>query len=487
MFPKMRVMHSMLNISKTKTPNSDDKLDAQNLLQGHQNRRSMTPVLLVGYVLTICAGCLQLYFLIRAVTSVSSPSYDDYYQPVFVAFFFFLFTILFIGRYLVTMLFAFIEGSKQISESIFNDIDAPLVTILIPCFNEEGNIEKTIQSALNVDYPALEIIVIDDGSTDNTLKMAQEYISVHNADIKLITQKNSGKSTALNAGYKQALGEYILSMDADSELEPQSIRKLVARSLESNAGAVAGMVRIKNTRNMLTYLQQLEYVMMNGTARLFQSFFSSVLVSPGPISLFSRAALERTVKYRNDIGLVDRKTEDGPWESVTFAEDALLSMTMLAAGESCVFEPNAVCLTQAPDSSGTLMNQRYRWIRGNLQAALSVWDLWKRAPSRKPNLSIWILWFIIELIIWPIVDVFGVIIIVIMLTTSGAPIEAFFWYLILMSTDIAAVMFAATASNSRRRLAILVPFYRLGYGILLQSVSLMAFWDQKRNAKMKWS
>ncbi len=479
--------------SKNQTKNSDIEFNLNKLFSRvgkdptNQDWRSMTPILLVGYILTIAAGCLQIYFLIKAITSVSDGSYESYYQPVFVAFFFFFFSIFFIGRYLVTMLFAFLEGSKVIDESIIDDSNAPLVTILIPCFNEEDNIERTIDSALNVDYPALEVIVINDGSTDDTLKIAQDYITKLKADVKVLTQENSGKALALNKGYKQALGEYILSMDADSELDPSSIRRLVARGLETNAGAVAGLVHIKNTRNMVSYLQQLEYVMMNGTSRLFQSFFSAVLVSPGPISLFSRAALERTINYRNDIGLIDVKSQDGPWEDLTFAEDAKLSMTMLAAGESCVFEPSAVCLTQAPNSTGTLMNQRYRWIRGNLQAAIGAWNLWKRGPSRKPSLSVWIIWFLIESIIWPLVDVFGVIIIVLVLTTSGAPGEAFIWYLVLMCSDIAAVLFAATACNSRRRLALLVPFYRLGYGLLLESVALMAFLDQKRNAKMKWS
>jgi len=449
--------------------------------------RSMTPLLLAGYFLTITVGCVQVYFLVRAISGLSDSTGIGYWQSVLVSFFFFFFSIFFVGRYLVTMMFAFLEGSKIIDERIVSDSDAPLVTILIPCFNEAENIIATISSALSVNYPALEIIVIDDGSSDDTVKLAKAYAAEHAPNVKVVTQENSGKASALNNGYELASGEYILSMDADSELDPHSVRRLVARSIESNAGAVAGQVHIKNTRSMLAYLQQLEYVMMNGTARLFQSFFSSVLVAPGPITLFSRAALQRTIEFRNSVGLQQTKDETGPWETSTFAEDAKLSMTMLAAGESCVFEPSAVCLTQAPVAAGGLMNQRYRWIRGNLQAAMGTWALWKRAPSRKPSMSLWIIWFLIESLIWPLVDVFGVIIIVLVLTSAGSPGEGLIWYLALMCSDIAAALFAATACNGRRRLALLVPFYRLGYGLLLECIALIAFLDEGRGAKMKWN
>jgi biofilm PGA synthesis N-glycosyltransferase PgaC len=449
--------------------------------------RSMTPLLLAGYFLTISVGCVQVYFLVRAITGLSGESGMGYFQSVMIAFFFFFFSLFFVGRYLVTMLFAFLEGSKIVDETVLNDIDAPLVTILIPCYNEADNIAATIASALGVDYPALEVIVIDDGSTDDTVKLAEAYAANHNGNIKVITQQNTGKASALNKGYKLASGEYILSMDADSELDTQSVRRLVARSIASGAGAVAGQVHIKNTRSMLAYLQQLEYVMMNGTARLFQSFFSSVLVAPGPITLFNRAALERTIVYRNSVGLQQTNDPAGPWETSTFAEDAKLSMTMLASGEACVFEPSAVCLTQAPAGNASLMNQRYRWIRGNLQAAMGTWALWKRASGRKPSLSLWIMWFLIESLIWPLIDVFGVIIIVLVLINNGGAAEGFFWYLALMCSDIAAALFAATACNGRRRLAFLVPFYRLGYGLLLECVALVAFFDESRGGKMKWN
>ena len=455
-------------------------------------KRSLTPLLLLGFFLTIAVGCAQVYFLVSAISALSVSSDLSYLQTVLIAFFFFFFSIFFIGRYLMTMLFAFLEGSKKVTDWTLPETEAPLVTIIIPAYNEVENIESTITSALHINYPALQIIVVDDGSTDATFQSAQDFVTRHTdshvtSSIQVVTQKNTGKAAALNHGYSLATGDYILSMDADSELDPNSVRRLVARTLASGAEVVAGQVLIKNTRNMLSYLQHLEYIMMNGTSRMFQSFFSAVLVAPGPITLFSRVGLEKSIKFRKESNTPETDIVSGPWETSTFAEDAKLSMTILAAGGKSVFEPTAVCLTQAPLSLKALLNQRYRWIRGNLQAIKSSWNLWTRVPSNKPGLGLWLTWFIIESIIWPLVDVFGALIIVLILVNSSAFDQGFMWYIALMSADVAAALFAASVCNARLNLALLVPFYRMGYGFLLQGIALIAFIDESRRTKMTWS
>jgi biofilm PGA synthesis N-glycosyltransferase PgaC len=457
-----------------------------------KKQRSLTPLLLLGYFLTIGVGCAQVYFLVKAVTGLSENSELSYFTSVIIAFFFFFFSVFFIGRYLMTMLFAFQEGSKKLIEKTVSETVAPLVTIIIPAWNEIDNIESTIASVFNINYPALEIIVVDDGSTDSTFQAAQDFVARQSAShpttpIQVVTQENMGKASALNHGYRLASGDYILSMDADSELDPNSLKRLMARAQESGAEVVAGQVVIKNTRSMLSYLQQLEYVMMNGTSRMFQSFFSAVLVAPGPITLFSREGLDRSIKFREEMDPTNSETVTGPWETSTFAEDAKLSMTILASGGDCVFEPTAVCLTQAPAGLKGLLNQRYRWIRGNLQALKSTWELWTRAPSNRPGLGLWLMWFIIESVIWPLIDVFGAVIIVLVLVNTSAFTEGLLWYLALMSADVAAAMFAATACRTPRRLATLVPFYRMGYGLLLQGAALIAIIDETRRTKMTWS
>jgi cellulose synthase/poly-beta-1,6-N-acetylglucosamine synthase-like glycosyltransferase len=456
-------------------------------LNPRADQRSLTPLLLLGYLLTIAVGGAQVYFLIRAITGVSETSQISYGQSVLIAFFFFFFSVFFIGRYLVTMLFAFLEGSRRMSEWVEPNSGAPLVSIIIPAYNEADNIVATIASALAVDYPALEVIVVDDGSEDDTLQTALDWVAEQSADVRVVTQDNAGKATALNHGYRLARGEYILSMDADSELDVHSVKRLVMRSVESGAAVVAGQVLIRNTRSMLAYLQQLEYVLMNGTGRMFQSFFSAVLVAPGPITLFSRSALQRSITFRTQLNAVESPDLEGPWEASTFAEDAKLSMTLLAAGEKCVFEPTARCLTQAPVTLSGLLNQRYRWIRGNLQAVKATWAMWTRAANRRPSLGLWLIWFIIESLLWPLVDVFGAIVIVLVLANTSAFNEGFIWYIALMSADVAAALFAATACKAQRRLAILVPFYRLGYGLLLECVALFSIFDESRRSKMTWS
>ena len=457
-----------------------------------ESKRPLTRLLLLGYFLTILVGCAQVYFLIGAITALSVSSDLSYLETVVIAFFFFFFSMFFIGRYLITMLFAFLEASKKVTDWTLPDNEAPLVTIIIPAYNEVDNIGQTIASTLNINYPALEIIVVDDGSTDATFQLAEDFVTRHtdshfSSSIQVVTQKNMGKASALNHGYSLAKGEYILSMDADSELDPNSVRRLVSRILASGAEVVAGQVIIKNTRNMITYLQHLEYVIMNGTSRMFQSFFSAVLIAPGPITLFSRKGLERSLKFREPNNTSNTDIPPGPWETSSFAEDAKLSMTILATGGKCIFEPSAVCFTQAPLSLKVLLNQRYRWIRGNMQAIKSSWNLWTRVPNNRPGLGLWLMWFTIESIIWPLIDVFGALIIVLILVNSSAFDQTLMWYIALMSADLAAALFAASVCNARLNITLLVPFYRMGYGFLLQGIALIALIDEARGTKMSWS
>jgi cellulose synthase/poly-beta-1,6-N-acetylglucosamine synthase-like glycosyltransferase len=451
-------------------------------------RRALTPLLLLGYFLTIGVGCAQVYFLVRAISGLPEGSELSYFQSVVIAFFFFFFSVFFIGRYLVTMLFAFLEGSKHVDPALVPMDVTYKVSIVIPAFNEEDNIAHTIESAVAVNYPQIEVIVVDDGSTDGTLAAARACAARQALPVTVVTQSNGGKSSALNHGFRISDGDFVLCMDADSELAPDSVWRLVYRSVESGAGAVAGQVRIKNTRTMLSYLQQLEYVLMNGTSRLFQSFFSSVLVAPGPITLFRRDALERTLSFRASLGEGgERDGIEGPWQADTFAEDAKLTMTLLATGERAVFEPAALCMTQAPARLSGLLNQRYRWIRGNLQAIKSTWYLWTGASSRRPGLGLWLAWFIIESVLWPLIDVFGAVVIVLVLANTSAFSEGLLWYLALMSADVAAALFAATACSAGAGIALFVPFYRIGYGLLLECVAIVSLLDEWRRARMAWA
>lgn len=457
--------------------------------QVNENNRRNTNRLLflaIGYLLTIIVGCVQLYYLTQMITGLNDSGDLDHWQVVAFALFFFLFSLLFLVRYILTMLFSFMEAVKEPSKYQLDAVGDALVTILIPAWNEETNISDTIYSAMNVDYPNIEIIAINDGSTDDTLRIMCEVAAESPGIITILDKPNGGKSSALNLGYAKARGEYIMCMDADSELAKDAIARLMARIARTDLGGAAGQVAIRNSNSVLTYLQSLEYIVMNGTARLFQSFFSTVLVAPGPITLFKRSALETVINTRGLVGDT-MSNNQGPWEDDTFAEDAKLSMAMLASGTGLVFVPSAVCYTQCPDSSKALMNQRYRWVRGNLQAARSAWTLWTHVSDKRPNLGLWLGWLFIESILWPIIDITALILVLYTLTASVGPsMTAITWYLFLLGADICAAGFAATTCRQPLSIVFFVPIYRLFYSIFLEIGALFSMFDEARNARMKW-
>src|SRR5262249_40419781 len=143
----------------------------------------------------------------------------------------------------------------------------------------------------------------------------------------------------------------IVCMDADSQLAPDSIRMLLRRFVHDNIGACAGQVVIRNRCNLLTHMQALEYMLMNGTARMFQSYFSSVLIAPGPLTMFRGSVLQGLHSHWQPDdrgGRLHSGEVSGPWESDTFAEDTKLSLSILASGADIVYEPAALCFTSAP-------------------------------------------------------------------------------------------------------------------------------------------
>ena len=144
--------------------------------------------------------------------------------------------------------------------SLANDGDLPLVSVVIPAHNEDGTVSQAIESVLDQTYPRTEVIVVDDGSTDNTAEIASGYAERYPDRVKIVKhEKNLGKFEALNSGMDEARGELIYHMDADGYLAPDNIERMVSAFNDEKIGAAASMVAISNDRNALTRLQQIEY------------------------------------------------------------------------------------------------------------------------------------------------------------------------------------------------------------------------------------
>jgi poly-beta-1,6 N-acetyl-D-glucosamine synthase len=264
---------------------------------------------------------------------------------------FFISLIMFTIRNSVTIGGAYLHKRREQRDSGSDLTDRPpLVTVIVPAYNEEKAIGKTVEALLRLSYANKEIIIVDDGSTDRTLEVARSYTK--GDFVRVVTKSNGGKWDALNTGIKAAKGEFIVCIDADTLLDQNAIQHLIKHFGDPKIAAVAGNVKVGNRSGILTKLQALEYIVGINLHRRTEASFQNVTVVPGPIGAFRASVLK----------------EVGLFEGDTFAEDADITIRILKAGYKTVFEARAFGYTEAPKSMNSLAKQRYRWYRGSLQA-----------------------------------------------------------------------------------------------------------------------
>lgn len=271
----------------------------------------------------------------------------------------------------------------------------PLVTVIIPAWNEEVGILKTIKSILENGYDNLEIIVIDDGSTDNTPRQIQRYkqnVDPAGKTIRFIGQKNAGKSTALNSGIDQARGELIITIDADSYLMPGSIHELVKTMANPNYAVAIGEIVVGNTKNLIGQIQHYEYLVCFHFKRA-QHMFNSVYIFPGALTAFRASTLKAV----------------GAFESYSSTEDLDISMRIKAQGHQVAYVDRAVCITEGATNLRSLLNQRVRWRHGFIDCTIKrrefVWSTRKGKYLSFIDFPLSIIG-LIEVFIYPLIVLF---------------------------------------------------------------------------------
>jgi cellulose synthase/poly-beta-1,6-N-acetylglucosamine synthase-like glycosyltransferase len=366
------------------------------------------------------------------------------------------------------------------------------VSVLVPAFNEAGRIERAIDSVLAVDYPAIEVIVVDDGSTDDTFARVSRYAGRHGAKrVRVLRKENGGKWSALNLAFHHASGELVVCVDADSQLAPDSLKLLARHFDDPTLGGCCGQVSVRNRPNLITRLQALEYHLLNGLLRQAHSAFAMVLVAPGPLAMFRRRVLEEVWKtweraQAPRLTLPGRRVE-GPWEDDTFAEDADLTLGVLLTGHGVTYEPAAISRTSAPDCAFRLLNQRYRWTRGNLQAVVKAWRRWHEAPRAPRMLPIWLATSFAEEIAWPAANLVGLLAFVAVVVLFGMQGPIVVWFLALTAIDVNVAAFSARLERADLRLLRLTLVSRVYYSVLLDVGKLFALYDELRGNRMRWS
>ena len=286
----------------------------------------------------------------------------------FIAIIFFVGDLLMTGRLLFVGAFALYDRlrSRSPSEAMLALEHGPSVAVLIPAYNEEKVIERTIRSALRSTYRNVRVIVIDDGSTDRTLEVARHSIAREQAHGRLIvlTKPNSGKADALNFGLKHLRpeDEIFVGIDADTVIAKDAIALLVPHFKNPKVGAVAGNAKVGNRVNLWTRWQALEYITSQNFERRALNTLGAVSVVPGAIGAWRVSAVREVHAFHTD----------------TVAEDADLTMAILRNGYRVEYEDMALAYTEAPISANGLMRQRFRWSFGILQAVFKHREVFAR-------------------------------------------------------------------------------------------------------------
>ena len=270
----------------------------------------------------------------------------------FVVTVFFVGDVLMSGRLIMVGLFALIDRlrKRRVPPGEFH----PRVAVLVPAYNEETVIVRTIRSVLNSDYTNLRVIVIDDGSTDRTFEVAREAYPAEIAQGRLtvLTKQNAGKAEALNFGIAHLDEDFYVGIDADTVIAGDALSRLICHFADTQVGAIAGNAKVGNRVNLWTRWQALEYITSQNFERRALDLFNVVTVVPGAIGAWRTECVRRA----------------GGYPVNTVAEDADLTMNVLEQGYKVIYEDRSLAFTEAPIDMRGLMKQRFRWSFGTLQA-----------------------------------------------------------------------------------------------------------------------
>lgn len=261
----------------------------------------------------------------------------------------------------------------------------PPVTIIIPCFNEEEWIQRTILSCLDQEYPpeSVEIIVVDDCSNDHSVKQIEALLERMRREenggkaierVRFLRQPfNQGKREAMARGIQAAKHDLVVFVDSDSFLEPTAIVNLVQPFRDPKVGGVSGRTDVANTyTNMLTRMQAVRYYISFRIMKAAESYFEAVTCLSGPLSCYRKSVVEQYLDAWLNQSFLGRKA--------TFGDDRSLTNFLLRKHRT-LYQDTAVCSTIVPNSHKMFLKQQVRWKRSWLrETAIAASFMWKKEP-----------------------------------------------------------------------------------------------------------
>ncbi len=346
------------------------------------------------------------------------------------------------------------------------------VSIVIAAYNEEKVIRRTLETLLSSTYPFLELLVVNDGSTDGTAAEV-EAMALHDPRIRLINQPNSGKWAALNNATGQAQGDILVTLDADTVFTPETVANLVrqfAVDPDGRLGAVAGVVRVGNReRNLLTRWQGLEYLTQIGIERSAYAHLGAVPIIPGACAAWRKTAV----------------TEVGGYSNSTLAEDCDLTLALHEAGWRVSQDDEALAYTEAPDHVDALLAQRIRWTFGTLQAIFKHRNMLLRRRYGWLGMAVlpyMVVSVLVPIVFLPFIAVMGVLAV----QNSGwAIVGVYFLLFLALHLLIAAV--AVVLMRERWANLLMVPIYRLVHEPLRAYLLYTSAYLAVRGVKLGWN
>ena len=362
--------------------------------------------------------------------------------------------------------FAILHKIKERKYKYFGRGFRPKVSVVIPAYNEEKVISKTIRSVLKSTYKRFEIIVVNDGSVDDTAGKLAKFEK--NRKIKVITQLNFGKFSALNSGVESAKGEIIITVDADTQIVPDAIKKFVRHFKNEKVGAVAGNVKVGNLNNLLTRLQEIDYLMAINLERRAFGFLNSIFVVPGAVGAWRKSLV----------------LEVGGFSSSTLAEDAELGLKIRKRNYRIIYDSSAIGYTEVPETILALLSQRFRWTFGILQ---TLW-LHKEVIFNKK-------YGIFGTLVFPYIVLIQIPTLVIapLIELSAIPIAVFvsyklviFSFLFMFATRLGLFIISSFLGGSGLKLVALIIPYRFFFQFLWYFIFDVAFFAAIKGTFITW-
>ncbi|MEJ8670618.1 glycosyltransferase [Streptomyces sp. MS1.AVA.1] len=343
------------------------------------------------------------------------------------------------------------------------------VSVIVPAYNEKECIANTLESLAKSTHP-IEIIVVDDGSTDGTSEIARNAArELGMTNVRVIRQENAGKPAALNNGVRSAGYDIVVMMDGDTVFEPDTVRLLVQPFADPEVGAVAGNAKVGNRNTVIGAWQHIEYVMGFNLDRRMYDLLRCMPTIPGAIGAFRREAV----------------LEVGGMSEDTLAEDTDITIAMHRAGRRVVYQEHARAWTEAPGSLKQLWSQRYRWSYGTMQA---LWKHRKSLTDKGPSgrfgrvgMPLVVIFQIVTPVFAPLIDVFTVYSMI--FVDFKAALLA---WLAVLAVQLVCAAYAFRLDREQYRYLLMMPLQQLAYRQMMYLVLIHSCITAMTGGRLRW-